>query len=66
MYLLQLGSWEWTECTLEVGGDAPAPKAGHTAVALPDGRHLALFGGGDSDKDLFHANVALLDALIWQ
>ena len=66
VYSLQLGSWKWTEHTSEVGGDAPAPRSGHTAVALPDGRHLALFGGGDSDKDLFYANVAVLDTLSWQ
>ena len=66
VYSLQLGSWKWTEHTSEVEGDAPAPRSGHTAVALPDGRHLALFGGGDSDKDLFYANVAVLDTLTWQ
>ena len=24
----------------EVEGDAPTPRSGHTAVALPDGLHL--------------------------
>ena len=66
MYSLQLDSWKWTEHTSEVEGDAPAPRSGHAAVALPDGRHLALFGGGDSDKDLFYANVAILDTLTWR
>lgn len=66
VYSLQLDSWKWTEHTSEVEGEAPAPRSGHTAVALPDGRHLALFGGGDSDKDLFYANVAILDTLTWR
>jgi len=66
VYSLQLDSWKWTEHTSEVEGDAPAPRSGHAAVALPDGRHLALFGGGDSDKDLFYANVAILDTLTWR
>ncbi len=66
VYSLQLDSWKWTEHTSEVEGDAPAPRSGHAAVALPDGRHLALFGGGDSDKDLFYANVAILDTMTWR
>ena len=51
---------------LAVGGDAPAPRLGHAAFVLPDGRHLALWRGPNSDKDLLFANVALLDTLIWQ
>ena len=66
MYSLQLDSWKWTEHTSEVEGDHPVPRSGHAAVALPDGRHLALFGGGDADKDLFFANVAILDTLTWR
>ena len=66
VYSLQLDSWKWTEHTSEVEGDHPAPRSGHAAVALPDGRHLALFGGGDADKDLFFANVAILDTLTWR
>ena len=66
MYSLQLDSWKWTEHTSEVEGESPAPRSGHAAVALPDGRHLALFGGGDADKDLFYANLAILDTLTWR
>ena len=66
VYSLQLDSWKWTEHTSEVEGDLPAPRSGHAAVALPDERHLALFGGGDADKDLFYANVAILDTLTWR
>lgn len=65
VYSVQVGSWKWTEHTSEVEGDAPTPRSGHTAVALPDGRHLALFGGGDADKDLFYSGVSVLDTATW-
>lgn len=66
VYSVQLGSWKWTEHTSEVDGDVPAPRSGHTAVALPDGRHLAVFGGGDADKDLFFSSVSILDTATWR
>ncbi len=66
VYSVQVGSWKWTEHTSEVEGDAPQPRSGHTAVALPDGRHLALFGGGDADKDLFYSSVSVLDTATWR
>jgi hypothetical protein len=65
VYSVQVGSWKWTEHTSEVEGDAPTPRSGHTAVALPDGRHLVLFGGGDADKDLFYSGVSVLDTATW-
>ena len=44
----------------------PSPRSGHSAVALPDGRHLLLFGGGDLKRDLFHSGCALLDTHTWR
>ncbi len=43
VYTLKVGSWQWREHTADV---APSPRSGHSAVALPDGRHLLVFGGG--------------------
>lgn len=66
VYSVQLGSWKWAEHTSEVEGEVPTPRSGHTAVALPDGRHLALFGGGDADRDLFYSSVSVLDTATWR
>ncbi len=44
----------------------PSPRSGHSAVALPDGRHLLLFGGGDLKRDLFHSGCVLLDTHTWR
>jgi hypothetical protein len=44
----------------------PAPRSGHSAVALPGARHVLLFGGGDSDRDTFYSSLALLDTHTWR
>jgi hypothetical protein len=46
VYSLRVGSWQWREHTADVTGEAPSPRSGHAAVALPGDRHLLVFGGG--------------------
>ena len=58
--------WKWTEHTSEVEGEAPSPRYGHCALALPDDRHLATFGGCDARQDMFFSSVAMLDTLTWR
>lgn len=65
VYTLKVGSWAWREHTSDVTGEAPSPRSGHTAVALPDGRSLLVFGGGNADSDVFFSSVAVLDTLTW-
>ena len=66
MYTLNTETWKWTEHTSEVEGEAPSPRYGHAAVALPDGRHLATFGGCDEAEIMFFSSIALLDTLTWR
>jgi hypothetical protein len=66
VYTLNTDAWKWTEHTSEVEGEAPSPRYGHCALALPDDRHLATFGGCDSRQDMFFSSVALLDTLTWR
>lgn len=66
VYSVTIGSWQWREHTPEVDGDVPTPRSGHTAVALPDGRHLAVFGGGDANRDIFYSSVSILDTVTWR
>ena len=65
VYTLKVGSWAWREHTADVTGEAPPARSGHTAAALPDGRSLLVFGGGNADSDVFFSSVALLDTLTW-
>ena len=66
VYTLNTETWKWTEHTSEVEGEAPSPRYGHAAVALPDGRHLATFGGCDKAEHLFFSSIAVLDTLTWR
>ena len=66
MYTLNTETWKWTEHTSEVEGEAPSPRFGHCAVALPDDRHLATFGGCDQRHDMYFSSIALLDTLTWR
>ena len=66
VYTLNTETWKWTEHTSEVEGESPSPRFGHCAVALPDDRHLATFGGCDQREDMFFSSVALLDTLTWR
>ena len=66
VYTLNTETWKWTEHTSEVEGESPSPRFGHCAVALPDNRHLATFGGCDQREDMFFSSVALLDTLTWR
>ena len=66
VYTLNTDTWKWTEHTSEIEGEAPSPRYGHAAVALPDGRHLATFGGCDKAKSMYFSSIALLDTLTWR
>lgn len=66
VYTLNTETWKWTEHTSEIEGEAPSPRYGHAAVALPDGRHLATFGGCDQADHMFFSSIALLDTLTWR
>lgn len=66
VYSLHIETWKWSEHTAEVEGEAPSPRYGHAAVALPDDRHVATFGGGDQSDDMFFSSIALLDTLTWR
>ena len=66
VYSLHIETWKWSEHTAEVEGEAPSPRYGHAAVALPDDRHVATFGGGDADDDMFFSSITLLDTLTWR
>lgn len=46
-------------------GEAPSPRSGHTAVALPGERYLVVFGGGIPENNCFFSTVALLDTWTW-
>ena len=37
VYTLTIDSWTWKEHTSEVEGEAPSPRGGHSAAALPVG-----------------------------
>ena len=65
MYSLSIETWLWKEHTADVEGEAPSPRSGHSAVALPGGRYLLVFGGGIPDQDTFFGNVSLLDTYTW-
>ena len=65
VYSLDIDTWKWAEHTPDVSGDAPSPRYGHTAVALPDERHIVTFGGGDADDDMFYSSIAVLDTYTW-
>lgn len=66
VYTLNTETWKWTEHTSEIEGEAPSPRYGHAAVALPDGRHLATFGGCDQADHMFFSSIALLDTVTWR
>ena len=66
VYSLDVDSFKWSEHTPDVSGDPPSPRDCHSAVALPDGRHILVFGGGDSDAEVFFSSVALLDTQTWR
>ena len=50
---------------VEVEGEPPSPRSGHSTVALPGDRHLLVFGGGFVPDDIFYSNVAILDTFTW-
>lgn len=58
-------NWQWKEHTSIVEGEAPTPRSGHSAVALPGGRFLLVFGGGIPENDTFYSTVAVLDTHSW-
>ena len=66
VYSLDVDTFKWSEHTPDVSGDPPSPRDCHSAVALPDGRHILVFGGGDSDAEVFFSSVALLDTQTWR
>ena len=68
VYSLHTASWKWTEHTAEVQGEPPSVQSasGHTASALPDGRHLLVFGGGSVTDNTFTSAVTLLDTHTWR
>ena len=35
-------------------------------MALEDGRHLLVFGGGNIDNGAYHSGLALLDTATWR
>ena len=39
VYSLSVESWQWKEHTAVVEGEAPTPRSGHSAVALPGERY---------------------------
>ena len=61
-----MDTFKWSEHTPDVSGDPPSPRDCHSAVALPDGRHILVFGGGDSDAEVFFSSLALLDTQTWR
>lgn len=65
VYSLSPESWAWKEHTSEVQGDVPTPRSGHSTVALPGGRYLLLFGGGDSNDAVYLSSAHILDTLTW-
>jgi Galactose oxidase, central domain len=65
VYSLSPDTWTWKEHTSEVQGDVPTPRSGHSAVALPGGRHLLLFGGGDASDDIYLSSLHILDTRTW-
>ena len=66
VYSLDVDTFKWSEHTPDVSGDPPSPRDCHSAVALPDGRHILVFGGGDSNAEVFFSSVALLDTQTWR
>ncbi len=66
VYSLDVDTFKWSEHTPDVSGDPPSPRDCHSAVALPDGRHILVFGGGDSNAEIFFSSVALLDTQTWR
>ena len=46
---------EWRVINIDSDGDAPSPRAGHSAVLVDD--ELYIFGGGDNDRALCDAYV---------
>lgn len=66
VYSLNIDTWKWSEHTAEVEGEAPSPRYGHAAVALPDQRHLVTFGGSDGDDDVYFSSIAVLDTYTWR
>lgn len=67
MYSLHVETMTWKEHTPDVGGAVPPPLFGATAAALPDGRHMLLFGGtGGSGGAPTSAAIAVLDTQEWR
>lgn len=65
VYSLSPSSWAWKEHTSEVQGDVPTSRSGHSAVALPGGRYLLLFGGGDATDAIYLSSAHILDTVTW-
>lgn len=65
VYSLSIENWHWKEHTADVEGEAPTPRSGHSAVALPGDRFLLVFGGGIPDQNAFFGTVSLLDTFTW-
>ena len=67
VYSLRVDSLTWKEHTADVGGEVPPPLTGAAAVALPDGRHMALFGGTSGTGGAPPSNkVVVLDTHEWR
>ncbi|KAK9791169.1 hypothetical protein WJX73_004753 [Symbiochloris irregularis] len=66
VYTLSIDTFTWKEHTSEVEGEAPSPRCGHSAVAHPDGRHLLVFGGGNSEAGNFTSTLSILDTHTWR
>ena len=65
VYSLSIENWHWKEHTADVEGEAPTPRSGHSAIALPGDRFLLVFGGGIPDQNAFFGTVSLLDTFTW-
>ena len=67
MYSLHVETLHWKEHTPDVGGSVPPPLYGAQAAALPDGRHMLLFGGtGGNSGAPTGAVIAVLNTQEWR
>ncbi|KAK9816715.1 hypothetical protein WJX72_004117 [[Myrmecia] bisecta] len=66
VYSLHVEGWKWTEHTSEVDGEPPCARSGHSAIALPDGRHLLTYGGWAGESEVCYSDVAILDTQTWR